>query len=107
MVDKLITELSEDQFRIIHDMCKAQVYIILAPHNMSDDSEEKKNGHIKNLTLLNDLVKQGFMEDATDQFAELLAEARAKGKRTFNAFTLTETAVRMFTPPTGKEVLPS
>jgi hypothetical protein len=96
-----MSELNEKQFAMLKQMCEYKIYVILAPHNMAEDSYEKKTGHIENLTLLNDLVKQGFMTNVTSQFNELLTQAREQGKRTFDAFCLTELAVNMFTPKEG------
>lgn len=101
MAEKVYTELSEAQFALLKRMCDQRVYVILGPHNMQGDSEEMKTGHTKNTTLLLDLVKQGFMENVTHEFNEVLQKAREKGGRTFDAFVLTKTAIDMFTPPEG------
>ena len=96
-----MSELNEEQFKLLKMLCYNQVFVVLAPHNLPDDTEEVKMGHIRNTTMFNDLIKQGFMEDANDKFAESLNDLRSKGLRTFDAFSVTELAVKMFSPPEG------
>ena len=94
-------ELSEWQFKILKEMCKQRVYVVFGPHNLSGDTDEVRNGYIKNLTQLHDLVKQGFMVNVTSDFTNVLNDARAKRQRTFDAFAVTPMGVQMFEPPEG------
>lgn len=94
-------ELSEGQFNVIKNMCKSKVYVVLSPHNQAGDPEEVRDGYIKNQTMFNDLVRQGFMRNITNEFSKLLSEAREKGGRTFDAYALEPVAIQMFEPPEG------
>jgi len=51
---------------------------------------------------LNQLAENGFMKIITENFKDLIDEAKAKGLRDFEVYGMTETAYQMFNPKEGQ-----
>jgi hypothetical protein len=66
------------------------------------DSKDLKVKYEKQAEELRILTREGFMEDVTDKFEEILVIAKEQGERLFEAYVLTEQTVLMFMPPEGK-----
>jgi hypothetical protein len=95
MADK---ELTEHQFKFLKSMCDSKVYIIMIPSPIDSDAAEMKEHHATGMKDILDLVEMKFLENITDKFQEMLNEVTKDGGRGFEAYLLSESTVRMFTP---------
>ena len=78
-----MTEINEQQFSFLKEMCDNEAYIMVIPELNVNDTHFKE---------LQGLIDGGCLEDITPAFAD----AQHAG-RPFAAFSLTRQAVQMFT----------
>jgi hypothetical protein len=96
-----MTELTEDQFKLLDSLVKQGVFLILFPDLQETDLPEVKENHEKMYNQLETLKTLGLLETVTDKFTQTLEEIKKEGLRPFTAYLLTEVAIRMFLPGNG------
>lgn len=99
MADK--HELTEEQFKLLKAMCEQEVYVMLSPELMPEDTPKMVENRNKNKAMIDGLIAAGFATDVTEKFSKVREQCKEDGVRLFEVFMLTEAAVRMFTPMEG------
>lgn len=82
-------------------MCDKQVMLAFAPHNLETDPEEAARDNSELLSDYIALKEAGFLNDVTENFKDLIAQAMAKGGRDVTVYCLTDAAYKMFYPAQG------
>lgn len=91
-------ELTETQFNFLKALCEKEKYIMIVPAMQEDDAPEYKEKYETAMKDIRELSEMGFIENITDKFAEMLEQVQAEGARGFEAYVVSESTVRMFTP---------
>lgn len=91
-----MAELTENQFSLLKHFCIEDVLLIFAPEALPDDDEEQLKDYATARGDIDALKENGFVEDVTDQFADVLEDVKNQKQRPFKVYKTTELAHQLF-----------
>jgi hypothetical protein len=95
-----MADLTQDQFNMIKTFVEHNTGLIMNPQLRDDDTGEVRESQQKNQSDINALQEEGFLEEVSENFAEMMEELEKEGLRKFRAYKVSDIAWSMF----GKEV---